>query len=425
MFFKKIKGPEFLNKPSDLTADIQWLESLRDNPYIDAKSKDDIEKNLKQIEYGIFGEKEIAYRLKTSGTPMYVLSDLNLSIDDLQAQIDFLVITYDKIYVIECKNLFGNLLVDESGNVQRIIKNKANSRIESPLSQCEIHRDVLKKVILANTSGISKSIVEKSFDDVYKSLVVIANKNCTINLNKAQKDVKDKYINSDLLAKYIKDNDNSKNHRSDKAMCGLSELLLWENKVNPKNYFNKYRKLEEELEKMKVEGGVAVAVPTAPAPTTAPIPTVSTQLATPTAIATPVPSTPPTAVQSCVDNGGKQQHPLIEYLLKTVIIESKPLGITQLCNSIYDAIPEEIRSKLNTKLTGKLANSWLLANGYLEEVAIDGVNHKIPSTKGVEIGIIKSDGKNSDGSVFYYGKFSSTAQVFIVENTLDILRFKG
>ena len=65
------------------------------------------------------GEKEIAYRLKKANIGMYVLHDINLSYEDLNAQIDYVVITKGPCFFVECKNLVGNITVTEKGDFIR------------------------------------------------------------------------------------------------------------------------------------------------------------------------------------------------------------------------------------------------------------------------------------------------------------------
>ncbi len=47
---------------------------------------------------------------------MFVIHDLCLEKDDLSAQIDFLICTRKHIYIIECKNLYGNIEIDEKSH---------------------------------------------------------------------------------------------------------------------------------------------------------------------------------------------------------------------------------------------------------------------------------------------------------------------
>lgn len=79
----------------------------------------EIEKQTKLAQYGVMGEKNVAFELKNSGIDMFVLQDIYLEINGLSAQIDYIVITRRHIYIIECKNLIGNIEIDNSGNFIR------------------------------------------------------------------------------------------------------------------------------------------------------------------------------------------------------------------------------------------------------------------------------------------------------------------
>lgn len=47
---------------------------------------------------------------------MYVLRDIKLKYENLTAQIDYIIITPIYIYLVECKNLVGNITVNENGD---------------------------------------------------------------------------------------------------------------------------------------------------------------------------------------------------------------------------------------------------------------------------------------------------------------------
>ena len=79
----------------------------------------EINSELFVVKRGLVGENEIAYQLSKSNIGMYVLRDIKLKYEDLTAQIDYIVITMDFIYYIECKNLYGNITVNEKGDFIR------------------------------------------------------------------------------------------------------------------------------------------------------------------------------------------------------------------------------------------------------------------------------------------------------------------
>lgn len=84
------------------------------------------------VKKGLEGENEIAYQLKKSNIGMYVLRDIKVKYEDLSAQIDYVVLTPLYSYFIECKNLVGNITVNEKGdfirelNINGIVVKKRN-----------------------------------------------------------------------------------------------------------------------------------------------------------------------------------------------------------------------------------------------------------------------------------------------------------
>ena len=50
---------------------------------------------------------------------MYILQDICIQHEDLSAQIDYLIVTRKRIYIIECKNLIGDIEVNSAGDFIR------------------------------------------------------------------------------------------------------------------------------------------------------------------------------------------------------------------------------------------------------------------------------------------------------------------
>ena len=89
--FDKLNRPIFLKEESDTNEYIDRLKELQGKA--SGKTKDRIEREIKLASIGEFGENNIAFELKNSGMPMYVLRDIHLETDGLSAQIDFIVVT--------------------------------------------------------------------------------------------------------------------------------------------------------------------------------------------------------------------------------------------------------------------------------------------------------------------------------------------
>ena len=116
LFTKKI-GPVFLKETSDTSEFIEKMQVLKEEAAGDTRKA--IEKQISLAKYGEIGENNVAFELKSSGMDMYILHDIYLETEALSAQIDYLVVTRKHIYVIECKNLIGNIEIDSNGNFVR------------------------------------------------------------------------------------------------------------------------------------------------------------------------------------------------------------------------------------------------------------------------------------------------------------------
>ena len=82
-----------------------------------------IAKEIAVVKAGIIGEDNILFELKNSGMDMVVLHDLYIeSVSGASAQIDFLVLTPKINFVLECKNLFGNIEINSKGDFIRTIR---------------------------------------------------------------------------------------------------------------------------------------------------------------------------------------------------------------------------------------------------------------------------------------------------------------
>ena len=201
--FKPFKDTVFLKEDSNLEKQLNELKELQ-------KSNNSLSlaKDIKLLEWGIKGEEAIAYELKCANLGLYVLRDITISYEDLKAQIDFVVVSKGFIYLIECKNLVGNIYVDNKGEFQReydLAGKKIKEAIYSPYTQAMRHKDILKKRWLSKNSSLLTILNEKKFDNLwYKPLVVLANSKSILDVKKAPESVKKNTIRIDQLITYIK-----------------------------------------------------------------------------------------------------------------------------------------------------------------------------------------------------------------------------
>lgn len=171
-------------------------------------NNDELLRKKRICELGLLGEKEIEFELKNANIGMYVLHDVNIEYEDLKAQIDYIIITPAKFYFVECKNLIGNITVDNKGNFIREYQygqKKIKEGIYSPATQAQRHVEIFKKIWKSRNTGIiDKTIRSRYLDNWYIPLVVFANSKNIINDRYAPREIKNMIIKSDRLVDYLK-----------------------------------------------------------------------------------------------------------------------------------------------------------------------------------------------------------------------------
>ena len=253
--FQKSIGTVFLKEDSDTSVFIDKMNAL--SKEVSPSIKEEIDKQIKLASYGEAGEKNIAYELKNSGIDMYVLHDIYLEQDDLSAQIDYLIVCRKKIYVLECKNLFGDIEIDSNGQFIRkyeVNGKKYKESIYSPITQNERHLNVLKEVRKASKSNIiTKQLFLNNFEKNYQSVVVLANPKSCLNDKYAKKEIKQKVIRADQLISFIKkcESESEEPEYFEKDMREIAEFYLSKSIPNKSDYAKKYEeflRIEKENE---------------------------------------------------------------------------------------------------------------------------------------------------------------------------------
>ncbi len=221
--FNKYFGPVFIKENSEAEEFVEKMKSL--SARASDKLKDKIDDQINAAEAGLYGERQIAYELKNSGMDMIVAHDLSLEKNDLSAQIDFLVVTRRHVFVIECKNLYGNIEIDDKGNFIRHIGNGKFYRREgftSPVSQNARHLNVLKEIRREyKTNFLTQTLYEKAFPKIYRSVIVLANPKTILNDRNAPEEIRKIVIRLDQLVSYIKHIEESD---KDLYLCSRDEM---------------------------------------------------------------------------------------------------------------------------------------------------------------------------------------------------------
>ena len=210
--FGKFKDVKLYYNGDTTLKRLEKLEKLEKN--------NEIEYKINCIKKGINGENKILYTLMHSDIPMYILHDLNLEVDGFKSQIDFIVVTKKIIYIIESKDLNGNLDIEEDGTFTRRI-GKYKKGIKNPITQNMEHELTLNKI----------SKLEK-LHTKYKSIVVLSNDNAYINYKKGSKSKFNNIVRNDQLYNYIKNSFHNLNivytEKDIKNIC--DKILKYNNK---------------------------------------------------------------------------------------------------------------------------------------------------------------------------------------------------
>ena len=254
--------PVILKEDSSARKQLAALESLRGTLAPGAEKQ--LEADIRAVQTGIVGEDRIMYELKNSHVDMFVLQDLYLEHAGLSAQIDFLVITTQRIFVLECKNLYGNIEVNSRGDFIRSFGSRKKEGIYSPITQNQRHIDLIHAMKRDNRSLAMNMLVDKDFGDIYRSLVVLANPKTVLNDRYAKREVKQKLIRVDNLVTTIKAINNEKGPGRDKSFKSAAqrnaEWFLSQHKENPVDYAARYRAMADEDAASEQESGSLQAV---------------------------------------------------------------------------------------------------------------------------------------------------------------------
>lgn len=261
--FQKRIGPVFLKEESNIAKDIERLTQI--SAKATGTLKEEIEKQIKILQYGQYGEECIAFELKNSGLDLYILHDIYIEEGKLAAQIDYVIVGRKQVYVLECKNLIGNIEVDSNGNFIRTYEiggKKIKEGIYSPITQNQRHLQVIKEKGLARRNNIfAKAAFEKNFEKYYHSLIVLSNPRTVLNARYAKKEIKDKIIRTDQLIAKIKEMEaaSKEPELTVDTMKEIAESLLKHHQENLSDYVKKF---EEQVEKALAEVDVPELVET-------------------------------------------------------------------------------------------------------------------------------------------------------------------
>ncbi|MBR1573131.1 MAG: NERD domain-containing protein [Lachnospiraceae bacterium] len=225
------------------------LQALRQNVSDEDSLADELDKEIAIVNAGIYGEESVLFELQNSDMDLVVIQDLFLKTKDGRtAQIDFFVITPYANVIIECKNLFGNITINEKGDFVRTFnygKRYYKSGIYSPITQNERHLSVYKECRQEDKNILIRAALEKGISSYTKSVVVLANSGTVVHDKYAPKEIKNQVIRCDRLIRYLK-SIKTDVKSSKKEMLALGEKVLVLDVKERTDYLKKYQELFDE-----------------------------------------------------------------------------------------------------------------------------------------------------------------------------------
>lgn len=263
--FDKIKEPIILKEDSSAKRELKELEAILPQ-LTDSKVRSSLEHDIMSVKAGIIGEDAILFELKNSHIPMYVIHDLYLEDEGLSAQIDFLVITRKRYFLIECKNLYGDITINNEGEFIRLFGNRREG-IYSPITQGKRHLELVKQIRSAEKGNVlTRAMFEHNFYENYRSIVVLANPKTVLNAKYAKKEIREQVIRADQLIEYIR----KVNAERDAASSSeaetekLAQFFLSCNRPNSTDYTEKYKQLLQDKLEEPAESTATLKIDVAP-----------------------------------------------------------------------------------------------------------------------------------------------------------------
>ncbi|MDO4797162.1 MAG: NERD domain-containing protein [Coriobacteriales bacterium] len=198
--------PLYLNEGASRSElELKKLEAIAS--LVSKDDKERIARDVRLLRAGIQGEQRIVFELRNSHYPLVFIHDLCLEYEGTTAQIDFLVVSPVNTYVIECKNLVGDIEIDGSGSFIRTFgrgRYRKREGIYSPITQNKRHVELIKAILRSELGKVMRFAQQFILDDCYHSVVVLANEKSLLFADDAPREIRDQVIRADRLIEHIK-----------------------------------------------------------------------------------------------------------------------------------------------------------------------------------------------------------------------------
>lgn len=228
----EITSPIFLKEFKECTDVLAYLYNLREDN--NDKNTDLINRDIKNIRYGLEGERATAFEIKNSFLPLLALHDIRLEYkSSLVAQFDFVVLTIKGIIIIEVKNLYGDIELTDEGEFIRVYKENREG-MYSPVTQNQRHLNILRNLL----------IEEELLNNIpINSLIVVTNPKTVLYKDKAPLDISEQVIRLDQMIEWMTSyiNIDNKVNVPINKLYEIADFLLKNNKektiMPQKSYF--------------------------------------------------------------------------------------------------------------------------------------------------------------------------------------------
>lgn len=239
-----------MKKSNEMAKQIAAIEAMRKAASSEVRRR--IENDLRQLRAGEAGESRVMFELENSHLDMVILQDLYLEYGGLTAQIDFLVLTRQRNFVIECKNLYGNIRVNERGDFVRTFNGGKEEGFYSPITQNQRHIDLIHDLKRCDRNLLANLMLDGEFSDRYRSLVVLANPKTILDDSLADNEVRRKIVRVDQLVSSIRKMNEEPGPGRDKKAWSVvvsdGEWFLSKHVERDIDYAARYRPISDSVE---------------------------------------------------------------------------------------------------------------------------------------------------------------------------------
>ena len=233
----KLSGPKFLKETDSANEKLKQLH-LVNRELLSSNLISKLNNEIKLTRAGIAGENNIKHKLRYRSMPMYVLQDIYLECNNKSAQIDFVLITHNNCYIIECKNLVGNIEINEKGDFIRIFDNGTQKGMTSPVSQNKQHVEIINEFFKSSANA-------PFMKTVFRSIIILANEETVLNDKNAPSEIKTQVVRADQLIEHIEQTDaETKKYApsyTDEEMFSIANFFLNSHKERSLNYGIEYK----------------------------------------------------------------------------------------------------------------------------------------------------------------------------------------